>query len=548
MRIALSQLNFTVGDFEKNTGKMLLHIDQAKAAGADLIVFPELAVCGYPPRDFLEFSHFIHQCKTAVEKLAAACHDITAIVGLPVVNPDTKGKNLFNAACVLQQGKVVDIVNKALLPNYDIFDEYRYFEPGRDFHCVNFNGHTVALTVCEDLWNLDEDPLYVTCPMDELIKHGPALMINIAASPFDYQHEEIRSETLLRNVKKYGLPIVYVNQVGGQTELIFDGCSTAIDKSGNTVVALGRFEEDLKLVLFDGKDLQPITREAASIGIQDKYDRIHQALLLGIKDYFSKMGFKKALLGLSGGIDSALVACLAAEALGPENVKGLMMPSRYSSEGSVADSVALAKNIGIATELIPIESVFQSTLQVLEPAFKGLPMDVTEENLQARIRGLLLMAQSNKSGAILLNTSNKSELAVGYGTLYGDMCGGLSVIGDVYKTEVYALCRKINTRHAVIPEAIITKAPSAELRPGQKDSDSLPDYGLLDQLLFQYIEHRKGPDELIRLGFDQALVRRILKLVNANEYKRHQFAPVLRVSPKAFGSGRRLPIVGRYMS
>ncbi|MFM9053170.1 MAG: NAD+ synthase [Bacteroidota bacterium] len=546
MRIALSQLNFVVGDFEKNTGKMLRHVHEAKQANVDLIVFPELAICGYPPRDFLEFKHFIENCRTSALQLADACTDITAIVGLPTINPVLEGKNLYNSACILQDGKITGSVHKALLPTYDIFDEYRYFEPGKEFQCVEINGHRIALTVCEDLWNADDDPLYVTCPMDHLAEESPVLMINIAASPFDYLHEEQRMEVLRRNVKKYGIPVIYVNHVGAQTELIFDGCSVAIEKNGEVSTKLDRFKEDIRMVDFDGKDLINTNPKQPQIS-SGKTDRIHDALVLGIQDYFVKQGFKKAILGLSGGIDSALVACLAAEALGGDNVKGLMMPSRYSSSGSVDDSVLLADNLGISTELIPIESIFNSALDALKPAFDGLAADVTEENLQARIRGLLLMAQSNKSGAILLNTSNKSELAVGYGTLYGDMCGGLSVIGDLYKTEVYELCRHINSRKGIIPENILTKAPSAELRPGQKDSDSLPEYDLLDAVLFRYIEERNGPDELIAAGFDPGLVRRVLKMVNANEYKRHQFAPILRVSPKAFGSGRRLPIVGKYM-
>ncbi|MFM2206565.1 MAG: hypothetical protein RL213_540 [Bacteroidota bacterium] len=547
MRIALSQLNFTVGDFESNTSKMLDHVRLAKANGASLIVFPELAVSGYPPRDFLEFRHFIEKCSESVNRIAEECAGITAIVGTPTVNPEIKGKNLFNSACVVKDGVILDTVHKALLPTYDIFDEYRYFEPNRDFHCVDIDGKRIALTVCEDLWNIDDDPMYVSCPMDVLSSERPELIINIAASPFDYLHGKERMDVLHRNVTKYGTPLIYVNHVGAQTEVIFDGRSVAIDRKGATVSAAPAFKEALCFVDFRDGNLAPAENEAKP---EDscKIASIHDALIIGIRDYFSKMGFRKAILGLSGGIDSAVVTALAATALGPENVRVLMMPSRFSSTGSVDDSLQLVNELGVEHEILPIHDIYDQYLKSLATAFRDLPFNVTEENLQARIRGVLLMAESNKFGAILLNTSNKSELAVGYGTLYGDMCGGLSVIGDVYKTEVYRLAEYINRDRKIIPESIIRKAPSAELRPDQKDSDSLPEYDILDPLLFQYIEKRKGPEELTAMGFDHAMVKRVLKLVNSNEYKRHQFAPILRVSPKAFGSGRRLPIVGKYLS
>lgn len=548
MLIALAQLNFIIGDFDRNVGKMRDSIIKAKNAGAELIVFAELSICAYPPRDFLEFTHFLHKCRASAELLAAECTGITAIVGLPTVNPKIEGKNLFNSACVLRDGKITDTVSKALLPTYDIFDEYRYFEPNRNFHCIEINGHKIALTICEDLWNIDDDPMYISCPMDELAKEKPELMINIAASPFDYGHAETRKDILKRNTEKYKLPLLYVNHVGAQTELIFDGGSLAFNRSGDCVCELDYFQEDFKLIEFDGKDLSATSLSTPSISASTKVERIYNALTSGIRDYFTKQGFSKAILGLSGGIDSAVVTCLASDALGPENVRVLMMPSQFSSAGSVDDSLQLVKNLGIVGEIISIKEIFEQYLTSLKPAFEGLPFNVTEENLQARIRGALLMAQSNKFGSILLNTSNKSEIAVGYGTLYGDMCGGISVIGDLYKTEVYELARYINRNKEIIPEAIITKAPSAELRPNQKDSDSLPDYEILDQLLFQYIEKRQGPEELIAMGFDEALVRRVLKMVNTNEYKRYQTPPILRVSPKAFGSGRRLPIVAKYLS
>lgn len=548
MRIALSQLNFIVGDFQQNVEKMLQHIDRAKKESVDLIVFPELSVCAYPPRDFLEFNDFITRCQAAAEKIAEACTNITAIIGLPTINPRLEGKNLFNSACVLQNGKITDCVHKALLPTYDIFDEYRYFESNRDFHCIDVNGEKIALTICEDLWNIDDDPLYVISPMNELMREQPSLMINIAASPFDYAHAEDRKKVLKKNVSTYGIPLVYVNHVGAQTELIFDGGSLAMDKSGKVIEELQYFGEDFRVVTLENGELIGERVLTPAVNAHDKYSSIHDALLLGIRDYFLKQGFKKAILGLSGGIDSAVVTYLAAAALGPENVKVLMMPSPFSSAGSVDDSVTLVNTLGVSSEIIPIKGIYEQFLETLAPAFKDLPFNLTEENLQARARGVLLMAQSNKFGAILLNTSNKSELAVGYGTLYGDMCGGISVIGDVYKTEVYELVRYINRNQEIIPNNIITKAPSAELRPGQKDADSLPEYDILDPLLFQYIEKRKGPDELIAMGFPEALVKRVLKMVNTNEYKRHQTPPILRVSPKAFGSGRRLPIVGKYLS
>ncbi|HNP47193.1 MAG TPA: NAD+ synthase [Bacteroidia bacterium] len=551
MRIALAQLNFTIGDFTENVRKMKASIEQAKQQSADLIVFPELAICAYPPRDFLEFEDFISKANQSTLELAASCIGITAIVGAPSVNPKKEGKNLFNTAYVLRDGKIIDAVHKALLPNYDIFDEYRYFEPNRQFHCVEINGTKIALTICEDLWNADDDPMYTHSPMDDLIREQPQLMINIAASPFDYGHAESRKNILLRNVRKYSLPLVYVNHTGAQTEIIFDGGSVAFDSQGNTTYELNYFQEDFQVI-----DVDPASGNATALTPSNpsqkislsKTERIYHALVTGIGDYFRKQGFTKAILGLSGGIDSALVTVLATRALGPENVKVLLLPSEFSSAGSVEDSLQLVKNIGVQHEIIPIAPLFKQYLETLKPHFDNLPFNVAEENIQARIRGVLLMAMSNKFGYILLNTSNKSEVAVGYGTLYGDMCGGLSVIGDVYKTEVYDICRFINTEKEIIPEVIINKAPSAELRPNQKDSDSLPDYAVLDAVLYQYIEQRKGPAELIAMGYDEALIRRVMKLVNTNEYKRYQTPPILRVSPKAFGMGRRLPIVGKYLS
>jgi NAD+ synthase (glutamine-hydrolysing) len=541
MHIALAQLNFHVGNFEQNTAKIIDAIKEAEKKGAALIVFPELTITAYPPLDFLEFDDFINRCYQSIEKIAAHCENISAIVGCPSRNAVPEGKSLFNSAWFIQKGKVKSVIHKSLLPTYDVFDEYRYFESGRKFECTELNGEKIALTICEDLWNVEDDPLYIHSPMEELIKENPSFIINIAASPFDYKHAHQRKAILLRNVKQYGIPLLYVNHVGAQTEIIFDGGSLAYDAAGNLLYEGSYFKEEL--IYLNTKNTTPIVEKQS-----EKYELIYQALLMGIKDYFSKMGFKKALLGLSGGVDSAIVTVLAADALGAENILPIMLPSAFSSRHSISDSEQLCRNLNIKVDKMEINPLYETFLQTLKPLFGDKPFDVTEENIQARIRGTLLMAMSNKFGHILLNTSNKSELAVGYGTLYGDMCGGLSVIGDLYKTEVYELCRYINRDKEIIPENILTKPPSAELRPGQKDSDSLPAYDVLDKILFEYIELRKGPRELISEGHDETLVNRILSMVNRNEYKRKQFAPILRISSKAFGLGRRMPIVGKYLS
>ncbi|MFZ7115351.1 MAG: NAD+ synthase [Bacteroidota bacterium] len=550
MRIALAQLNYTVGDFDRNVSFIKQNILKAKNGGVELIIFSELCISAYPPQDFLEFDDFIKKCYEAAEEIAKECTGIAAIVGLPVRNKKPEGKNLFNAAVLLTEGIIADEVHKALLPTYDIFDEYRYFEPERNFHCISFKGIKIALTICEDLWNVEDDPMYINSPMDTLIKEDPKLMINIAASPFDHSHAESRKAILKRNTIKYNLPLVYVNHVGAQTEIIFDGGSIGMDAEGNTVHEMNYFHEDFAMFDFNpGTGKLSCTKVVPVIKHEHiKIADIHEALVLGIRDYFGKQNFKKAILGLSGGIDSALVTVLAATALGPENVHTILMPSEFSSKGSVDDSLALLQNLRVSHDVIPIKDLLDEYLIALKPFFKNLPFSVAEENIQARIRGGLLMAESNKFGYILLNTSNKSELAVGYGTLYGDMCGGLSVIGDIYKTQVFELCRYINRNGEIIPENILTKPPSAELRPNQKDSDSLPEYDILDKVLFEYIENRRGPAELMAMGFEESLVRRILKMVNTNEYKRYQTPPILRVSPKAFGKGRRLPIVGKYLS
>lgn len=558
MRIALSQQNYHIGNFEANTQKIIRAIREAKQLGADLVVFSELCVCGYPPRDFLEFNDFVQQCYASIDQIKVHADDIGVIVGAPCRNPVREGKDLFNAAWLLYGKKVQQVVHKTLLPTYDVFDEYRYFEPAYDWKVVPFRGKKLAITICEDIWNLGDNPLYRICPMDRLMEQEPDVMINLSASPFDYDHDEERKQIILANVQKYRLPMIYCNAVGSQTEIVFDGGSLVFDANGNVCRQLPCFQEALEVVeletLFRSTSVPPplaaISADHHTHPFQAErhIDRIYQAIMIGIRDYFRKMGFDKAILGSSGGIDSAVVLAIACQALGKENVRAVLMPSPYSSDHSVNDAVQLSQNLGNPYDIIRINAIYESFLHTLEPHFMGLPFNVAEENTQSRIRGNLLMALANKFGYVLLNTSNKSELATGYGTLYGDMAGGLSVLGDVYKMQVYALAHYINRHGTVIPQNIIDKAPSAELRPNQKDSDSLPDYAVLDQLLFQYIERRQGPKEIIAQGFDPALVVRTLKMVNANEYKRNQFCPIIRVSSKAFGVGRRVPIVGKYLS
>ena len=541
MRIALAQLNYHIGNFELTIQKVKEAVKKAKEEGAELVVFAELGISGYPPRDFLDFDEFIEMSKDALDEIAKCTDDIGIIIGAPTFNKNSKGKRLRNSAVFIWNNKIQSIHNKALLPTYDVFDEYRYFEPETQFELVTFKGKKLAITVCEDIWNLDHQEMYVQSPMDQLKKESPDLMINIAASPFDADHHEDRLQILRENVSKYNIPIVYVNHVGAQTELIFDGGSMVMDASGNILKQLNFFEEDLQVWNSARKD------SVVKDNVPEKLERIRQAIVLGVSDYFRKLGFKKAILGLSGGIDSALTAAIAVEALGKENVIGVLLPSEFSSDHSIDDAEKLADNLGIEIHQLPIKDTFASFQKDLEPVFKDLPFGLAEENLQARIRGTLLMGISNKFSYILLNTSNKSEAAVGYGTLYGDMNGGLSVLGDLYKTDVFALSRHINKGKEIIPENTITKEPSAELRPDQKDSDSLPDYAMLDQILHLYIDQQKGKKDIISLGFDSNLVGKILKLVNLNEYKRKQTSPVLRVSKKAFGMGRRMPIVARYL-
>lgn len=545
MKILLAQLNFHVGNFSANNRKIIDTIQQAEKQGADLVVFSELCISGYPARDFLEFDDFIAKCNQSVAEIAAYTQNVGVLLGCPRKNPIKAGKDLYNSAFFIYQKQIRQIIDKTLLPTYDVFDEYRYFEPNTLFNIVEFKGKKLAVTICEDIWNVGNDnPLYTICPMDELIKHSPDLMVNLSASPFNYNQHNERLKIIGANVARYEIPMLYVNQVGAQTELIFDGGSVVVNARGNIVEQLPFFEEAHCLVDTDSIN----SSVATAIKPFSEIELIHDALITGIRDYFNKLGFSKAILGLSGGIDSALVLYLATKALGEKNVMSLLLPSQFSTDHSLNDAKQLCSNLHTPYETVPIEPTFQSFLQTLNPFFKDLPFSVAEENIQARVRGVLLMAFSNKFGYILLNTTNKSEAAVGYGTLYGDMCGGLAVLGDVYKTQVYKLCEFINQNEEIIPVNIIRKAPSAELRPNQKDSDSLPDYDLLDKILYQYIEKRQGPKELIALSFEPGLVARVLKMVNSNEWKRFQAPPILRVSPKAFGMGRRMNIEGRYLS
>ncbi len=546
MKIAIAQLNYNIGNFDLNTKKIIDCIQKSKAEGADLVVFSELSVTGYYPHDLLERKEFIEQSSEAVTQISKHSIGIAVIVGAPSINPESRGKKLFNSAFFMSDGAIQQIVNKSLLPTYDIFDEYRHFEPNKKFSCFDYKGKKLAITICEDLWDEQEtqnefgrEKLYQLSPLKELSTLNPDLVINLSASPFSYNQENSRKNILVKNAQKYQLPILYVNQVGAQTELVFDGGSFFLNKNGDIQEELNYFEEDFRIIDTEvsTQNLQPKT---------EYIEKIYQALILGIRDYFGKMGFRKATLGLSGGIDSALVLVLAVEALGKENVRVLLMPSQYSSDHSINDALQLAKNLEIQYEIIPIQPLVDQFEQSLSGVFAQLSNDITEENIQARTRGILLMAISNKFGNILLNTTNKSECAVGYGTLYGDMNGGLSVLGDVYKTDIFKMARWINREHEIIPENTILKPPSAELRPDQKDSDSLPDYDTLDQILFNYIELNLSPAEIIARGFDESTVLRTVKMVNTNEYKRFQAPPILRISSKAFGFGRRMPLVAKY--
>ena len=548
MKISVAQINYTIGDFERNCDLICNAISRAKDSGSDLVIFSELSVPGYPPLDLLDRFDFIEKCNSTVIKIADHCRGIAAIVGSPTLNQNPQGKKLYNSALLLSEGKIIASANKSLLPTYDIFDEYRYFEPGRKFDIITFKGLKLAVTICEDMWDeqhfdneFERSRLYTLSPADELFKQKPDLFINISGSPFSYSTIEAKASIFTAKAARYRVPVFMVNQVGANTELIFEGGSLVVNSKGEIHDRLPFFKEDLKtytLEEINSGDIYEINTEPVQL--------IHDALITGVRDYFSKTGFKTCIIGLSGGIDSAVCLCIATKALGKENVRALLMPSRFSTDHSVNDAVALAENLSVRYDIIKIEKPFSAFESVLEPVFKNMPVDVTEENIQARVRAILLMAISNKTGCILLNTSNKSEAAVGYGTLYGDMSGGLSVIGDVYKTDVYRLAAYINRKSEIIPVNTINKHPSAELRPNQLDSDSLPDYSILDPILYKYIEMQKKPEAIIEEGSDETTVYKVIRLINSNEYKRYQAPPMLRISTKAFGAGRRMPLVAKF--
>ena len=544
MKIALAQLNYCVGNFEQNTKKIIDAALKAKAEGADLVAFSELSICGYFPFDCLVFSDFIEKCQWALDQIAEKCHDVPVLVGTPLHNGIEGQKPLFNAAVFMYQGKRQVFKKKHIGDNL-LFDERKYFEASHDEdQLLELAGHRIAITLGDDLANHSSDPMLMENRMDELVGLKPDLCIAMAASAFDYTMPRYRCDVLRQTVLKHELPLLMVNQVGAQTHLIFDGGSMAFASNGYIDTTLPFFEETVQMIETDSLCYYRTAEDR--LAIPEKASLIHDALVLGLRDYFQKMGFKNAIIGLSGGLDSALVTYFAAQALGAENVRVVLLPSQFSTDQSVSDAVALAEKLGVHYDTVAIKPLYDGFEASLKPFFEGRPFDVTEENLQARIRGVVLMAFSNKFGNVLLNTSNKSEAAVGYGTLYGDMCGGLSVIGDVYKSEAYELARFINRTDEIIPWHTIEKAPSAELRPNQKDSDSLPDYAILDQILYQYIECSKSAEEIVTQGFDKAMVERTIRLVNRNEFKRHQVAPILRVSPRAFGTERVIPIVAKF--
>ncbi len=548
MKIALVQLDYHIGNFLDNTTNIVMEIKKAQQFNVDLIVFSELSICGYPPLDLLERKDFIQKCIDEIHRISRICKNIGVLIGGPSFNEDPEGKALFNSAYFLNGGRIKEVFHKSLLPTYDIFDEYRYFEPNHEFKLLEFRGKKIAVTICEDLW--DDQPfeseferrrLYKLSPMEKLAKLNPDFIVNIAASPYSHSRLGVKKDIFINKAKKYKLPLIYVNQTGAQTQLIFEGGSLAINNQGEIVEQLNFFLNDVRIVDLENlkKSKNPQVFEEP-----DRMKMIHDALITGIRGYFRKSGLSKAVVGLSGGIDSAVTLVLAARALKAENVHALLMPSEYSSEHSISDSIELAKNLSLKYDIVKIHEIFNQFKKALNPVFGNQPEDITEENIQSRIRGIILMAYSNKFGHILLNTSNKSEAAVGYGTLYGDMAGGLSVLGDVYKTDVYELAKFINRKKEIIPENIITKPPSAELKPDQKDSDSLPDYEILDEILFEYIERQKSAREIE--GFDPGLIEEIIRKVNINEYKRFQTPPILRISSKAFGYGRRIPLVAKY--
>ena len=542
MRVFIGQLNSTVGALTSNAELIRRAYDAGVRAGADVVLVPELAVTGYPPRDLLDRPYFIDAATQIKESLAAMTGETTLIFGCPTRTASWCGKPLHNAAIVARNGRIILEQQKTLLPTYDVFDEMRYFEPGRNLQNVEIAGRRVGVLICEDFWFDDEafgTKLYCRNPVDELARQGAEVFLNISASPFNAGKRRARWEIFSRIAKRYAAPLVYVNQVGGNDELLFDGSSIVFDESGTTIFCAPAFESHGSLVHLQGNPCDMVL----ALGEEEEIGR---ALILGLRDYIRKCGFKDVVVGLSGGIDSALTAAIAAEALGPEHVTGIAMPSQFSSQHSVDDARALAENLGIAFHLVPIADLYAPYESAIDTLFGEKKFDTTNENVQARIRGNILMAWSNRTGAMVVTTGNKSELAVGYCTLYGDMAGGLALLGDVYKTMVYRVSRWINREREIIPESTLTKAPSAELRPNQTDQDTLPPYDVLDGILKLYIEEHKEVDEIVAAGFERELVARILKLVDTNEFKRQQAAPTIRVSSKAFGSGRDMPIAQRW--
>lgn len=544
MRILLAQINPVVGDIFGNLSKIIKGIEYGKKHGAKIIVFPELCLSGYPPQDFLLLPHFIAAIEQALETIISAATNIAVIVGLPRFNAHAGEKPLCNSAAIIENGILLGFQDKMLLPTYDVFDERRFFEPAIENKLWNIAGINMAVTICEDIWqhsDLLKYSSYQRDPIKELAMQNPDLAVNLSASPFSFEKFSKRLQVCSKAAATLKSPLLLCNQIGGNDSLIFDGYSLHVNAEGKLIDCAKGFHEDFLLA-------DPFTMANPKSMDINPIEDLYQALVLGIRDYFYKSSFSKACLGLSGGIDSALAACLAVEALGKENVLGILMPSRYSSESSITDALLLAENLGISTHQIPIESIFEGYLKLMEPYFEGRSPDAAEENLQARIRGAILMAMSNKFGHIVISTGNKSEMAMGYATLYGDMCGGLAVLGDVTKQQVYALSQWINRRQAIIPWNTIYKPPSAELRPNQKDSDSLPDYIIIDNILQAYLEEHKSPEDIAgQFSYPLPLVMDLIKRIHANEYKRRQAPPSLRVSEKAFSVGRHFPIVQRFI-